>query len=113
MSGLEGTFINASFSTTNFLGAGETFQVYMQTGKRSKNYSLSVSEPYFLDRPITAGVDLFKRKITYLPYYNMPGYTQDNTGSAWSRGSWSASGRGRSSTTPTRSSRSARRTRTT
>ena len=66
VSGLEGTFINASFSTTNFLGAGETFQIYAQSGKRTKNYSLSVSEPYFLDRPITAGVDLFKRKITYL-----------------------------------------------
>jgi outer membrane protein insertion porin family len=80
VSGLEGTFLNASFSTTNFLGAGETFQVYAQTGKRTKNYSLSLSEPYFLDRPITAGVDLFKRKITYLPYYNISGYTQDSTG---------------------------------
>jgi outer membrane protein insertion porin family len=80
VSGLEGTFLNASFSTTNFLGAGETFQVYAQTGKRTKNYSLSINEPYFLDRPITAGIDLFKRKQTYLPYYNVTGYTQDSTG---------------------------------
>jgi outer membrane protein insertion porin family len=93
VSGLEGTFINASFATTNFLGAGETFQVYMQTGKRSKNYSLSVSEPYFMDRPITAGIDLYKRKITYLPYYSTPGYTQSNTGislvSGFLVGKWS------------------------
>jgi outer membrane protein insertion porin family len=82
VSGLEGTFLNASFSTTNFLGAGETFQVYAQTGKRTKNYSLSINEPYFLDRPITAGVDLFKRKITYLSYYNIGGYTQDSTGAS-------------------------------
>ena len=54
VSGYEGAFINASFATTNFLGAGETFQIYVQSGKRTKNYSLSVSEPYFLDRPITA-----------------------------------------------------------
>ena len=80
VSGLEGTFINASFSTTNFLGAGETFSVYAQTGRRTKNYSLSISEPYFLDRPITAGVDLFKRKITYQSYYNIGGYTQESTG---------------------------------
>jgi len=80
VSGLEGTFLNASFSTTNFLGAGETFQIYAQTGKRTKNYSLSISEPYFLDRPITAGVDLFKRKTTYVSYYNVSGYTQDSTG---------------------------------
>ena len=55
VSGYEGAFLNASFSTTNFLGAGETFQIYVQTGARTKNYSLSVSEPYFIDRPITAG----------------------------------------------------------
>ncbi len=82
VSGLEGTFINASFSTTNFLGAGETFQVYVQRGRRTKNYSLSVSEPYFLDRPITAGVDLFKRKITYYSYANVAGYTQESTGAS-------------------------------
>ncbi len=93
VSGLEGTFINASFSTTNFLGAGETFQVYVQSGKRTKNYSLSVSEPYFLDRPITAGVDVFRRKITYPPYYNSVGYSQESTGlslvSGFLVGKWS------------------------
>ena len=80
VSGYEGAFINASFSTTNFLGAGETFQIYVQSGGRTKNYSLSVSEPYFLDRPITAGVDLFKRKITYYSYANVAGYTQESHG---------------------------------
>jgi outer membrane protein insertion porin family len=80
VSGLEGTFINASFATTNFLGAGETFQLYLQSGKRSKNYSLSVSEPYFLDRPITAGINLYRRKITYYSYANVAGYTQESTG---------------------------------
>ncbi len=82
VSGLEGTFINASFSTTNFLGAGETFQVYVQSGKRTKNYSLSVSEPYFLDRPITAGIDVFRRKITYPPYYASVGFSQESTGTS-------------------------------
>jgi outer membrane protein insertion porin family len=80
VSGYEGAFLNASFSTTNFLGAGETFQIYVQSGARTKNYSLSVSEPYFLDRPITAGADIFKRKITYYSYANVAGYTQESTG---------------------------------
>jgi outer membrane protein insertion porin family len=93
VSGYEGAFLNASFSTTNFLGAGETFQIYVQSGKRTKNYSLSVSEPYFLDRPITAGVDLFKRKTVIPPYYNVVGYSQENTGvslvSGFLVGKWS------------------------
>jgi outer membrane protein insertion porin family len=80
VSGLEGTFVNASFSTANFLGAGETLSLYAQTGARTKNYQVAITEPYFLDRPITAGIDLFKRKITYDSYGTFVGYTQGGTG---------------------------------
>ena len=41
-----------------------------------------MSEPYFLDRPITAGVDIFRRKITYYSYANVSGYTQESTGAS-------------------------------
>ena len=37
-SGYEGAFLNASFSTTNFLGAGETVTVAAQSGSRTRNY---------------------------------------------------------------------------
>jgi outer membrane protein insertion porin family len=80
VSGLEGAFLNASFQTANFLGLGENFTVSAQTGKRTKNYQIAITEPYFLDRPITAGIDLFKRKITYVSYVNYIGYTQEDTG---------------------------------
>ena len=80
VSGLEGTFINASFSTTNFLGAGETFSLSAQTGRRTKNYQLAITEPYLFDRPITAGFDLFYRKLTYLGFVNVVGYTQESRG---------------------------------
>ncbi len=93
VSGYEGAFLNASFSTTNFLGAGETFQIYVQSGSRSKNYSLSVSEPYFMDRPITAGIDLYIRKTIIPPYYSVVGYSQENRGfsvvSGFLVGKWS------------------------
>ncbi len=48
--------------------------------ERTKNYQIAVTEPYFLDRPITAGFDLFKRKITYDSYGTFVGYTQGGTG---------------------------------
>ena len=80
-SGYEGAFLNASFSTTNFLGAGETVSLAVQTGSRTKNYSLSVSEPYFLDRPITAGLNVFLSRITYLSYgTTVVGYGQQSQG---------------------------------
>jgi outer membrane protein insertion porin family len=82
VSGLEGTFINASFSTANFLGLGETFQISAQSGRRTKNYQLAVTEPYLFDRPITAGFDLYHRRLTYETFPNVVGYTEERTGGA-------------------------------
>ncbi|HEY6555044.1 MAG TPA: outer membrane protein assembly factor BamA, partial [Vicinamibacteria bacterium] len=86
VSGLEGAFLNASFQTANFLGAGDTFTLAVQTGSRTKNYQLGVLKPYFLDRPLTAGIDLFIRKITYLSQTNFVGYTQQDQGGSFSMG---------------------------
>jgi outer membrane protein insertion porin family len=80
VSGLEGAFINASFQTSNFLGTGETFQISAQSGRRTKNYQIAITEPYLFDRPITAGFDLFDRKITYESYENGIGYTDMRRG---------------------------------
>jgi outer membrane protein insertion porin family len=84
VSGLEGTFVNASFQTSNFLGAGETFNLSAQSGARTKNYQFGVTEPYMFDRPITAGIDLFKRKIEYqttdFTGEKIQGYFDDRTG---------------------------------
>ncbi len=82
VSGLEGAFLNASFQTSNFLGAGETFQISAQTGRRTKNYQFAVTEPYLFDRPITAGIDIYKRKIIYQTYTaaNVAGYQDGRTG---------------------------------
>jgi outer membrane protein insertion porin family len=83
VSGLEGTFVNASFSTANFLGAGETFQISAQSGRRTKNYQISVTEPYLFDRPITAGIDLFDRRITYESFETVVGYKQASRGGSF------------------------------
>lgn len=80
VSGLEGTFVNASFSTANFLGMGETLALSAQSGRRTKNYQISLTEPYLFDRPITAGFDVFHRKITYEDLANTVAYSQQGTG---------------------------------
>jgi outer membrane protein insertion porin family len=82
VSGLEGTFVNASFQTANFLGMGETFQISAQSGRRTKVYQIAVTEPYFLDRPITAGFDIYKRKLEYQTFagQNIQGYIDDRIG---------------------------------
>jgi len=69
-SGYEGTFVAFSYSTVNFLGSGETLDLTLQHGKRVKNYSFSMSQPYIFDKPMTVGFSVFDQKIT-IPYlYN-------------------------------------------
>jgi outer membrane protein insertion porin family len=83
-SGLEGAFLNASFSTANFLGLGETFQISAQTGNLTRNYQIAITEPYLFDRPITSGIDLFKRRLTYRTQSaaGLQGYTDERTGAS-------------------------------
>ncbi|OGD29521.1 MAG: outer membrane protein assembly factor BamA [Candidatus Aminicenantes bacterium RBG_19FT_COMBO_65_30] len=64
-SGYEGTFLAFSYSTVNFLGAGETLELSIQQGKLVKNYSFGFSEPYLFDKPITAGFNIYKRDLRY------------------------------------------------
>jgi outer membrane protein insertion porin family len=71
----EGFFGQLSFQTANFLGRGESVTFAVLAGSQVQNYQLAFSEPYLFDRPITAGVDLFKRSIQY--YLS---YTQDSLG---------------------------------
>jgi len=61
----EGTFLQFSFSTSNFLGRGETLSTSILTGARYKDYEVSFTEPFLFDRPITGGVNLFNRNIVY------------------------------------------------
>ena len=64
-SGYEGTFVAFTYSTVNFLGAGENLELMVQTGKLVKNYSFSFSEPYLFDKPITAGFNVYWRNVDY------------------------------------------------
>jgi outer membrane protein insertion porin family len=66
-SGYEGTFVAISYSTVNFLGAGENLEATVQTGARVRNYSFGFTEPYLFDLPINAGINLYDRYMVY-PY---------------------------------------------
>ena len=71
----EGFFGTLGFQTANFLGRGETFSVNLQAGSRAQNYVVAFTEPYLFDRPITGGVDVFKRRLEYIGQF-----TQDSIG---------------------------------
>ncbi len=62
---LDGFFIQGQFNTRNFMGRGNTLGVSLQLGRRSDMYTLSYTEPYFLDRRILLGASIFSNAIDY------------------------------------------------
>jgi outer membrane protein insertion porin family len=62
---LDGFFVQGQFNTRNFLGRGNSLGVSLQIGRRTDLYTLSYSEPYFLDRRIMLGGSIFKTALDY------------------------------------------------
>lgn len=60
----------------NFTGAGQKFRFRIQYGNTRKDVTLSLTEPYFLDRRLSLGGELFYREADYLSNI----YTQRNYG---------------------------------
>jgi outer membrane protein insertion porin family len=60
----------------SFTGAGQKFRFRIQYGNTRKDVTLSLTEPYFLDRRLSLGGELFYREADYLSSL----YTQRNYG---------------------------------
>lgn len=60
---LDGFFIQGQFNTRNFLGRGNSVGVSLQLGRRADLYTLSYTEPYFLDRRILLGASIYKSQV--------------------------------------------------
>ncbi|MFA9453067.1 MAG: outer membrane protein assembly factor BamA [Candidatus Aminicenantaceae bacterium] len=69
-SGYQGTFVSVSYSTVNFLGAGEKLEAAIQYGKLIKNYSFGFTEPYLFDLPINLGFRVHDQSMTYVGLFN-------------------------------------------
>jgi outer membrane protein insertion porin family len=49
-----------SYTERNLFGRGQSLQASIQLSQISKEFELSFTEPYFMDRAVSAGVDLYK-----------------------------------------------------
>jgi len=65
VSGLAGTFIGLSYSTNNFLGKGETLSIQANLGNLERDLVFGFTEPYFMDRPLTLGFQVYFRRFIY------------------------------------------------
>ena len=51
-----------------FTGAGQKLKISAQVGETTRDYELSFIEPWFLDRKLSLGFDLFRREVSYSEY---------------------------------------------
>src|SRR5208282_1985427 len=65
VSGLSGSFIGINYSTNNFLGRGETISIGANIGNIQRSINFGFTEPYFLDRPMQLGFNVYVSKFNY------------------------------------------------
>jgi outer membrane protein insertion porin family len=75
------------FNPPYFRGGGQKFRLRTQIGTRRQDYQLSFIEPWFLDRKLALGVDLYHRELKFLSDL----YDETHTGASVSltRALWS------------------------
>ncbi len=60
-SSFEGPLANAAIRERNLLGRGQDLRIGFTVSGRRQQLDLSFTEPYFLDRDLSAGFDIFRR----------------------------------------------------
>jgi len=63
-----GVFGNFTLGNTNLFGGGESVMLNAQIGFLFQNFSLSYVEPWFLDIPLSVGIQLFDTKAYLLSF---------------------------------------------
>ncbi|MBQ8869912.1 MAG: outer membrane protein assembly factor BamA [Alphaproteobacteria bacterium] len=62
---VNGALVQAGVTENNFMGKGQRLSVDASVSERSKDYSMSFTEPYFLGRRLSAGADVFYNDESY------------------------------------------------
>lgn len=65
---LDGPMVIGQIQESNLFGRGQQLSLKAQLGGKSTRYTLSFTEPWLFDRPISAGVDLYNWDREYTTY---------------------------------------------
>ncbi|MFZ5789038.1 MAG: outer membrane protein assembly factor BamA [Acidobacteriota bacterium] len=76
---IEHLFLQFMFNTRNFLGRGETLGAAVTSGRLADSYSISFSEPYFLDRRMVIGGSVYKSNYDLTESFSSP-YERESKG---------------------------------
>lgn len=76
-SSVDGPLIDFGISEANLLGRGQNLKLRAMLSGLRQQYDIGFTEPYFLGRDISAGVDLFN---TALDYRQLSAFDRENSG---------------------------------
>lgn len=65
VSGIGGTFFGLEYSTNNLAGRGEVLSLSTGIGNRQASFQFTYQQPYFRERPISAGFSIFASKAKF------------------------------------------------
>jgi outer membrane protein insertion porin family len=71
---VENFFGTASISERNLFGRGQTLALQAQIGSKTQKFTLSFTEPWFYDIPLSAGIDVYQWD------YSFDDYDKDSVG---------------------------------
>lgn len=78
---------NLRLNFGNLMGYGIRLNLEAEFGGRRQTFTLGYTDPYFLDTPISLGVDLFRNRQEYFSgLAGVQSYTQENIGGSLSLG---------------------------
>jgi outer membrane protein insertion porin family len=77
------------FHPPNFTGAGQKLRLKVQLGLQRRDYELSFVEPWFLNRKLALGVDLYRHQLDYESPNNLYDETRTGTRLSLTRALWS------------------------
>ena len=62
---VNGALVRTGITENNFMGKGQQLGFDVSVSERVQDYNISFTEPYFMNRPLSAGIDLFKSESDY------------------------------------------------
>jgi len=85
LGGISGTYIGVNYQSRNFRGLGQTLEAQVETGSRTSNYVLALTDPHFLDSNTLLSYRVFHRRLKYDSFGVLPGQGTSDTFSLFSQ----------------------------
>ncbi|MFB3903267.1 MAG: outer membrane protein assembly factor BamA [Acidobacteriota bacterium] len=84
LGGISGTYIGFDYQSRNFRGLGQTLEVQAETGSRTSDYALALTDPHFLDSDNLLSYRVFHRRLRFDSFGLLPGRGASDTFSLFS-----------------------------